>query len=865
MNLASGTSLGPYEILSPIGAGGMGEVYRARDTRLERTVAVKVLPPVIASGTMRARFDREAKAISGLSHPNICALYDIGHHDGVDYLVMEYLEGETLADKLSRGPLPLTQVVRYGAEIAQALHHAHRRGIAHRDLKPGNIMITAGGAKLLDFGLAKLVEAPRESSGQSETVTRRDPLTAEGTIVGTLPYMSPEHVEGKEVDHRSDIFSLGVILFEMATGRRPFSGSTQAALIASILSADPPSGAVGSPLLDRVVRTALEKNPDDRWQSAHDLGRELRWISDPSASAQPATTRSRVRLPMVVVLPLIAVAAGLTGWFIARRTAPAPAATTTGRFSILLPPSARLLPFGGETNALAISPDGSRIAFVAYTGSETSIFLRSLDSPAVHKVEGTADATGVFWSPDGAWLGYSAGGKLWKRKLPDGTPFALCDVKSNGAVASWRGDTILFTDRPGGRPLVYRVPAAGGEAVAVTKLDASAGEAAHGWPYLLEDGKHFLYLSLLGGSMVRKLMIASLDSPAGSPILTNVSVARTSGDRLLYVRDGKLLWQRFEVGKGLSGDPSVIADQVAFFLPAGGAAFDVSQNGTVVYTSNTIAERLLIADRQGTELRVVDDTIRLLGMDVSPDGRRAAVSVRAQATGLADIWIYDLVRGVRERFTSDPGMEVQPLWTPDGRSLIYGQSTGSTPRLVRQALSETRPARIIAPGNFQIPMAVSPDGKALYYMSNEPRTQRDIIRTTLDGSGQSETILGSEFNENFGKISPDGRRFAFVSDPTGTAEIYVLDLATAERARISNRGGYSPQWNGNGELIYVTPDNLFVSARPRAGRWDDVVTADLFRAGADVGYFDVLPDGRFLFSEWTPGPSDAHIHVATGW
>src|SRR5688572_13903002 len=404
MNVASGTVLGPYEILSPIGAGGMGEVYRARDTRLDRVVAIKVLPPGVASGPARARFEREAKAISGLSHPNICALYDVGHHDGVDYLVMEYLEGESLADKLSRGPLPLSQVVRYGAEIAQALHHAHRRGITHRDLKPGNVMITAGGAKLLDFGLAKLVEPSGETSEQSETITRQESITAEGTIVGTLPYMSPEHVEGKEVDHRSDIFSLGVMLYEMATGRRPFSGGSQAALVASILSSDPPSGAIGTPLLDRVIRTALEKNPDDRWQSAHDLGRELRWLSDPSATTLPAAPRPRVRLPMLVALPMLAIVAGLIGWGIARRGSAPTSSTSPIRLSLLLPPDVRFS-WTAEINLMSISPDGRAVAFTSQAGDESALFVRSLDSSEVHKIEGTEGAAGPFWSPDGAWLG----------------------------------------------------------------------------------------------------------------------------------------------------------------------------------------------------------------------------------------------------------------------------------------------------------------------------------------------------------------------------------------------------------------------------------------------------------------------------
>jgi eukaryotic-like serine/threonine-protein kinase len=406
VTLANGTTLGPYEIVAPLGAGGMGEVYRARDTRLERSVAIKILPEGLASDPgVRARFEREAKAISGLMHPNICALYDLGRQNGVDYLVMEYLEGETLASRIARGPLSTTQVLRYGAEIAQALHHAHRRGITHRDLKPGNVMLTSSGAKLLDFGLAKLAHAERVAPHDALTEAQRNPLTAEGTIVGTLPYMAPEQIEGRELDPRSDIFSLGVILYEMATGQRPFGGTSSAALAASILSSDPPSQPAIPPQLDRVIRTALEKEPDQRWQTAHDLARQLRWIGEPSSGSQtiagPAPKR---RWPMIAAGALIAIVAGATVWSLARHFAPS--ALPSVRLSVALPAGYTLYR-SLDSKGFAISGDGGKIVLAAVHGGTRSLFVRTLESAALQKLDGTDGAISPFWSSDGAWIGYS--------------------------------------------------------------------------------------------------------------------------------------------------------------------------------------------------------------------------------------------------------------------------------------------------------------------------------------------------------------------------------------------------------------------------------------------------------------------------
>ncbi|MBV8544201.1 MAG: serine/threonine-protein kinase, partial [Acidobacteria bacterium] len=462
MNLESGRRLGPYEIVTLLGAGGMGEVYRARDTRLDRVVAIKVLPAhLTANEASRARFEREARAISALSHPNICALYDVGRDGDTEYLVMEYLEGQTLADKLARGPLPRSQFLKLAAQIAEALQHAHRAGIVHRDLKPGNIMITNSGAKLLDFGLAKFADPASQPLDQDETATRREPLTAEGMVVGTYQYMSPEQIEGRPLDHRTDIFSLGVILYEMVTGKRPFVGSSRATLIASILSSDPVSirslQPDSPPDLERIILTALQKNPEERWQTAQDVALQLRWSGESSQTAVDRAESTPARRTSTLLLPLLLLAAAALATFAAMRWFATPrSAPLTASLHLWLPPAMHPMRFY-ESNNFALSPDGRMLCFHAASGGTSALFLRSLDSFAIRKIEGTEGSSGAFWSSDGAWIAFSARGKLWKTKISGGAaPEALCDVSALGASGSWQGHTILFGDSAGGRLQIFR-------------------------------------------------------------------------------------------------------------------------------------------------------------------------------------------------------------------------------------------------------------------------------------------------------------------------------------------------------------------------------------------------------------------------
>jgi len=869
--------LGPYEVDVLLGAGGMGEVYRARDTRLGRTVAIKVLMPgLTASSERRARFEREARAISALSNPHICALYDIGRADDIEYLVMEYIEGETLADRIARGRLPLSQLLRFGTEIAQALQHAHRAGITHRDLKPGNVMITSAGVKLLDFGLAKLAGSDSDSSNAPDALTLVNPITAEGMIVGTVVYMSPEQIEGRAVDHRTDIFALGCILYEMVTGQRPFGGSSHVSIASAILSSDPapirslePSAPAA---LERIILTALEKNPADRWQTAQDVARQLRWLSESSTSAEertPALQSLRVSRRLLIAVAIAAVLGGLLVWGVGRLFYGRRAAPSTIRLHLATPEDIQYSP-AYEFSNFAVSPDGRTLCFVGRQGTAQALFLRALDSFDVRKVEGTDGASSPFWSLDGAWIGYSAHGKLWKTRVGGNTvPVALCDVFSGGAVGSWAGKTILFADGAGGRNEIFRISDSGGAPVKVTAL--KQGEWRQTWPRLLPDARHFLYQSA-DLSLDRKLVLASLDSPESSVLLRNVSgAALVAEDQLAYVRDSKLLVQRFDAGKGVMiGEPSLIANDVSYFYPSGRGAFDAA-NGTIVYRTDTSTGRLVMADRKGAS-RLIDDhgPFQFLGLSFSGDGKRAAVTVLDRATGLGDIWIYDLARAVRDRITNEPGLALTPIWSRDGRSIIYSQAAaGSLPRLARRGLTSPASEYLMPPGSFQFAGSFSADGSALFFSRTSPKTKDDIFK--LDMRTQTAgPVIATNFDESDPQASPDGKWLAFVSDATGVDEIYLQSLidAAAPRVRISAAGGHTPRWRADGgELFYVSSQNDVMSVVPRVpGQWTETTSTALFRQPANALRFDASPDGQsFLFIEGSHGAGDVFFHVITGW
>jgi hypothetical protein len=677
MSLSAGTRLGPYEILSPLGAGGMGEVYRAKDTRLERMVAVKVLPSHLSSSAeTRQRFEREAKTISQLSHPHICALYDVGQEGETEYLVMEYLEGETLTDRLAKGPLPTEPLLKYGIEIADALDKAHRQGIVHRDLKPGNVMLTKSGVKLLDFGLAKAMSVPTPLSGLTAlpTVAGGQNLTQAGTVLGTFQYMAPEQLEGKDADARSDIFAFGAVLYEMAAGKKAFTGGSQASLIAAILDHEPPALSqiqpMAPPALDRVVKKCLAKDPEDRWQNAADLGSELKWIAEAGSQAGTpvkvtARRKGRERLAWIgfAVATLIAVALGY-GYL---RRSPAPAHTI--RSAIPIPPRSSI-------GMLAVSPDGGRLVFSAYdTEGKSALWVRPLDGTAAQPLPGTENATFPFWSPDSRSVGFFADKKLKRIEAAGGSVLAICDAP-DGTGGSWNGDGIILIGQSGGP--VLQVPASGGKPAPATRLDGALHETTHRYPFFLPDRRHFLYLAmnLSGGpeDEANQICVGSLGSNEVKRLFRGKANPAYASGYLLVPRDQDLVAQLFDLASlRTNGDPGTVTRQVAIFEAfIGFGQFSVSANGLLVYADGApIPTRLQWLDRSGRQVAVVGEPALYDNPRISPDGRKAAVNIYEPNIGKLEIWIVDLARGAKTRFTSGPSGNWLGAWSPDSTRIAF--------------------------------------------------------------------------------------------------------------------------------------------------------------------------------------------------
>jgi Tol biopolymer transport system component len=521
-----------------------------------------------------------------------------------------------------------------------------------------------------------------------------------------------------------------------------------------------------------------------------------------------------------------------------------------------------------ESGNFALSPDGRMLCFNAASGAGNALFLRSLDSYAIRKIDGTEGSTGAFWSSDGAWIAFAARGKLWKTKISGGAaPEALCDVSVSGAVGSWQGHTILFADSAGGRPGILRISDAGGDPVAVTKL-RDARQWRHSWPELLPDGEHFFYLSYQADSIDRQLIFASLKSQEQSVVMRNESMVRLVGDQLLFVRAAKLLSQQFDASHGtLIGDPVALASDVSYFYPTGRADFDAAA-GTLVYRTDTSIGRLALVNRNGIETRVIDDKNVFYDFGLSPDGGKAAVSVVNRDTGLADIWIYDLARGTRERFSSEPWHEVTPVWSPDSSFIVYSEAAGGTfPHIVRRGFTDSKTIDVSPRGPFQFAGSFTPDGHTLFYVREDARRQADIFSLDMN-TRQSSPVFSSNLKEIDPAVSPDGKWLAYASDGTGDMQVYLMSLAGGDTRpiRISTNGGGSPRWRRDGrEIVYWGAEGAIISAVPGpSGRWDDATTHELFRV-PDLQRYAILPDGQsFLVQRGSPGPSDSIYHVVLG-
>ncbi len=860
MTMEAGARLGPYEIVSAIGAGGMGEVYRAKDTRLGRDVAVKVLPAhMSASAELRQRLEREARTISQLSHPHICTLHDVGHQNGTDYLVMEFLEGETLADRLGRGPLPVEQALKIGIEIAGALDAAHRQGIVHRDLKPGNVMLTKSGVKLLDFGLAKLAAGPASAvSGVTSMPTamqESQPLTTRGTILGTFQYMSPEQLEGKEADARSDIFALGCVLYEMLTGKKAFTGKSQASLIGSIMTSEPPPISsiqpMTPPALDRVVKGCLAKEPENRWNTSHDVMLQLQWIAEGgSAAGLPAPVaarrKSREKLAWGVAAAGILAAAALGYGFLRR----APKPPRLVRFEVANPPGLTTI------DAPKISPDGKILAFNATdSNGKTQIWIRPLNALTAQPLPGTEGTRRPFWSPDSRFLGFVADGKLKKIDVTGGPPTKICDAPT-GVDGSWSPEGVILLDGTATDP-IYRVSAAGGTPVVAAKADPARKEIQVGWPEFLPDGRHFIYMAINQKADQSAYRIGSLDSSETKPFAPAQSMlAYAPQGYLLFLKDRTLMAQPFDAkAMKTTGESVPLAEQIGTDA-VGLARFSVSRDGVLAYRTGESGGRLLWMDRSGKELETLGDPAEYADPSFSPTGDRLAFDLIDIRTNKSDIWIRDLSRGVNSRFTFGQDDAFCPVWSPRGDFILHVSDRNGTLGIYQKATSGSGEEKLLVKSDaFLLPTSISPDGRSLAYQRQDPKTGWDVMVVPLTGDVKPVSFRVTRFREAQPRFSPDGRFIAYVSNESGRNEVYVQTYPGPGRTwQISTAGGTDPQWRQDGkELYYRGLDQKLMAVEVGGGdALEPGLPQVLFQARISIGNSSTkyLPDRtgqKFLF------------------
>ena len=830
--MTPGTRLGPYEILVAIGAGGMGEVYRARDTRLDRIVAIKVLPrEVAADPERRQRFEIEARSIAALNHPNICTLHDVGHQNGIDFLVLEHLEGRTLAERIATGPIPIDEALQIGVAIADALDKAHRAGIVHRDLKPGNIMLTKNGVKLLDFGLAML-RASGQLSGLSALATRAA-ITVEGTILGTAQYMAPEQLEGRQADARSDIFSFGAVLHEMLTGRKAFEGNSGMSLVSAILRDTPPpvstlisDAADRSPdetarlrLADRLIATSLAKDPDDRWQTARDLWRELKWIAESDVQIGRETLVSRSRtggLRRPIALWAATLAAALVGllagggiWTLKPRAAAREPSII--RAALNLPPGETLgslvLP------SFAWSPDGSALVYASVrAGSAPHLRLQVLNSPESTIIAGTDGAVAPFFSPDGQWIGFFAAGKLKKVLTRGGAPQVICSA-AIGLGGSWGpNDTVYLA--PFNTSGLWKVSASGGTPQEVTKLDRSLGETSHRWPQVLPDGNTLLFTVWTGpGWDEHQLQLLDLATGKRHAIVQGAASGHyVPTGHLVYTRADLMMAVPFDLAHlRVTGTPVALDERA---LDDDGAQHAESSAGTLASlpVSPRRSERqLLWVDSNGTVEVLPVPPWPYTDPAVSPDGRLVAVSVEGP---VQTIWVYDVSRRTMTPLTSPAeGSSQAPTWTPDGTRVAYrGTRAGFRNVFWKAADGSGEEERLTLGDNLQSPGSWSPDGKNLVFVDVAPASGADLWVLSRDGL-RASALVSTPVAQGEPAFSPDGRWLAYESDESGTTQIYVQPFpGPAGKVQISTEGGTEARWSRDGRrLFYRTRDNKRMS------------------------------------------------------
>jgi serine/threonine protein kinase/Tol biopolymer transport system component len=825
----------------------MGEVYRARDTRLDRSVAIKILPAHLSADPARKlRFEREAKTVSALNHPNICSLFDVGSQDGTDFLVMECIEGESLADRLAKGPLPTEQVLKIGTEIADALDKAHRSGVVHRDLKPGNIMLTKTGAKLLDFGLAKPTIAPAGAVTLTN-VAANSPVTEQGTIVGTFQYMSPEQVEGKELDGRSDIFSLGTVLYEMLTGQRAFEGKSQFSVASAILEKEPAPISTIKPLtprsLDHVVRRCLAKDPDDRWQTARDLALELKSISsaDPSApssaAALPRTRKKNRRELLAWSLAVLATIAALAIFF-GRPDAAAPAFPV---FSSIIPPAGTTFEIEGDMGTQpALSPDGSSLVF----GAGGELWLRSLRTGSERTLPGAHGAMNPFWSPNGLSVGFFADGKLKTLEVNTGVVRSLCNAPAARGGAWGSSGVILFTPRS--RDVIHQVPVTGGASAPITKLDTKL-HSTHRWPFFLPDGQHFLYVASNHSSPQGEqngIYVGSLDGKLNRFLVASLAGAAYAQGNLLYVKDSTLLAQPFDLDSlSLSGSPHPVVDGVVLDLGVWHSTFTASQlSNTLIFQTGaaTAQSRIEWVDRSGKHLSFVGDQGVFLGPRLSKDGQRFLV---ASGDPTHDVWLFNSSGPQKTRLTFDGFIAGEPTWSPDGsRFTVTLGLPNSRFRIVTRSSSGAGESISLQ----ELPSSDSatdwsPDGRYLLTESvNLTSGDSEISIVTLDPREKPRLLpVANTGTQTSGQFSPDGRFIAFTMLANGTPQIFVVPFSAGNGMwQASSDGGHWPRWSRDGKQLF------FVSMRNEMMTVDIHERGDSIEAGHPVRLFSFRPSVR---------------------
>jgi Tol biopolymer transport system component len=851
----------------------MGDVYRAKDTRLDRTVALKILPASLAEDEeMHRRFEREARTISALSHPNICTLFDLGTDGGRDYLVMEYLEGETLEQRITRGPLDIPEALRIGCEIADALEKAHRQGIVHRDLKPGNIVLTRGMAKLLDFGLAKWM--PRQDSvlGRAEDATAR--LTEQGTILGTVPYMAPEQLEGKEADARTDIFALGAILYEMVSGVRAFKAASNASLIVLIMREDPPPIAqirrVLPAGLDRIMRTCLAKNPDDRFQSAHDVRIALEMFG--ASTGEPVATVEKKRrawlVPaMVSLLALAAIGAAATAyWMRPGENRPA------YRFNVYPPPGSTF-PSLGEGGGIALSPDGRQLVFEATTPEgKGTLWLRPLDSEVPKMLSGTEGGECPFWSPDGRAIAFFADGKLKRLNLPEGPVQTICDAPS-GRGGAWNGkDVILFA--PASHGVLYRVSASGGQPQPLTSLTPDSD--SHRWPVFIDDDR-FLFVVQSDRPAAEGVFVGSLGSQETRKLLpTSLSVAFVPPDRLYHVREDILVRQRLDPRKlELSGEPTTLANQMVYYTDR--AYVPVTAAGeTVVFRRNgSSSMRLTWIDRAGVSHGTIGEAGEYEGVSISPDGERVAFGYFDPKESFNHIAMAMTAVGAPRRFTFSKGNQYSPVWSAEGQRLAFSDDQAGIDTLASRPLAGTSTEKplIPTPKSSTYAQSWSPDGEQLLFRAQDVENGDDIHVLSLK-SGKVSEYVGGAADQSQAQFSPDGAWVAYTSTESGRLEVYIQSFpATGAKWQVSTAGGEQPRWRRDGkELFYLAPDRHLMAVTIKTpGAFDGEEPRMLFATpNSPVGdinvsqSYDVMPGGAmFLVAAADAGSPQSPLTVVT--